>query len=166
MERWYPGPRWALQVYWKASLYINTQFPLSAQETMTAVYKVRVTTLRALCCFGLGSEIHVTRDVTVFWSHICPTFYQKLKRLATSFALWALSVHIFSSSPERKKGAKCGDAPTGPLTLLLYYSFDGCAEGVEILNRTWEMRPAEFTFTCCPFPSRGFWVARVHGRIV
>lgn len=48
MERWYPGPRWALQVYWKASLYINTQFPLSAQETMTAVYKVHVTSPRVL----------------------------------------------------------------------------------------------------------------------
>lgn len=173
MERWYPGPPWALQVYWKANLYINTQFPLSAQETMTAVYKVHVTTPRVLfdsprpctlfCCFGLGSEIHVIRDVTVFWSLVCTT---EVKTSATFFALWALFMHVFSSSPERKKGAKCGDAPTGPLTLLLYYSFDGSVEGVEILNRTWEMRSAEFTFTCCPFQSWGFWVARVHCRIV
>jgi len=37
------------------------------------------------------------------------------------------------------------------MTLLLYYSFDGCVEGVEILNRTWETMTAEFAFSRCPF---------------
>lgn len=37
------------------------------------------------------------------------------------------------------------------MTLLLYYSFDGCVEGVEILNRTYEMMTAVFPLFPCPF---------------
>lgn len=37
------------------------------------------------------------------------------------------------------------------MTLLLYYSFDGCAEGVEIWKRIWETMTAEFPFLRRPF---------------
>lgn len=78
-------------------------------------------------------------DFVVFWNHNCATFIESENAdcMATLSLLSELFFQAyFSTSPERKNVAKCCDAPTGPMTLLLYYSFDGCVEGVEILHRT------------------------------
>lgn len=71
---------------------------------------------------------------------------------------WGFSC-ILPRLPWEEEGDK---VPRGSdMTLLLYYSFDACAEGVEIWNRAWEMMTAEFSSSACP-PSEAQASRRPH----
>lgn len=69
----------------------------------------------------------------------------------------------FPQSPEGGWGFF--EVQTGPMTLLLYYSFDACVQGVEILNRTWERRWLPCFPSFCRLPAEDL-VVFGSGRIV
>lgn len=119
MERWYHGPRWALQVYWKASLHINTQFPLSAPETMTAVYKVHVTCLLVCCIIALTLPTVLfwscywnSHDAALPWNRNCAPLYRKLKRRTCGGFVFALSFFSCTFPPCPPRGRRGRNAAT------------------------------------------------------
>lgn len=75
----------------------------------------------------------MSRAKAVVWSRRPPT--------------WGFSC-ILPRLPREEEGDK---VPRGSdMTLLLYYSFDACAEGVEMWSRAWEMMTAEFPSSAAP----------------
>lgn len=63
----------------------------------------------------------------------------------------------FSPAPLRgRRGGNAVSFRQPPVTLLLYYSFDGCVEGVEMWNRTWETMTGRVSLLSLSLRSWGY----------